>query len=113
MRPVGNLRQGFSLVFWREFSWLRRRPLLIILTVVIPLILIGILTSVLSAGLATRLPIAVLDLDGSELSRTIIRTVNATPDTAVAVHVAELSEGRHLILSRKIRGLLMLPHNLE
>ena len=73
----------------------------------------GTLTAVLSAGLATRLPIAVLDLDGSELSRSIIRTVDATPDTAVALHVAELSEGRHLIIARKIRGLLMLPRNLE
>lgn len=73
----------------------------------------GTLTAVLSAGLATRLPIAVLDLDGSELSRSIIRTVDATPDTAVALHVAELSEGRHLIFARKIRGLLMLPRNLE
>jgi ABC-2 type transport system permease protein len=113
MQPNSSLRPGFSLVFWREFAWLRRRPLLIALTVIVPLILMGTLTAVLSAGLATRLPIAVLDLDGSELSRTIIRTVNATPDTAVALHVAELSEGRRLIISRRIRGLLMLPRNLE
>jgi ABC-2 type transport system permease protein len=113
MRSASSFRPGFSLVFWREFSWLRRRPLLVVLTVVVPLILMGTLTAVLSAGLATRLPIAVLDLDGSELSRLIIRTVNATPDTAVALHVAELSEGRRLIISRKIRGLLMLPRNLE
>jgi ABC-2 type transport system permease protein len=113
MRTAGSLRPGFALVFWREFSWLRRRPLLATLTIVVPIILLGLLTAVLSAGIARRLPIAVLDLDGSEFSRQIIRTVNATPDTAVALHVAELSEGRHLILSRKIRGLLMLPHNLE
>jgi ABC-2 type transport system permease protein len=113
MRQNSSFRPGFSLVFWREFAWLRRRPLLIALTVIVPLILMGTLTAVLSAGLATRLPIAVLDLDSSELSRTIIRTVNATPDTAVALHVAELSEGRHLIISRQIRGLLMLPRNLE
>jgi ABC-2 type transport system permease protein len=55
----------------------------------------------------------VLDLDGSELSRSIIRTVDATPDTATAVRVADLSEGRHLIVARKVRGLLLLPRNLE
>jgi ABC-2 type transport system permease protein len=104
---------GFSLVFWREVAWLRRRPLLLALTAVIPLALMLLLTAVFSAGLATRLPIAVLDLDGSELSRSVIRAVDATPDTAAALHVAELSEGRRLIVSRKIRGLLMLPRNLE
>ena len=104
---------GFSLVFWREIAWLRRRPLLLVLTAVLPLGLMLLLTAILSAGLATRLPIAVLDLDGSELSRAVIRAVDATPDDAAVLHVAELSEGRHLIVSRKIRGLLMLPRNLE
>jgi ABC-2 type transport system permease protein len=104
---------GFSLVFWREIAWLQRRPLLLMLTAVIPLALMLLLTAVFSAGLATRLPIAVLDLDGSELSRSVIRAVDATPDTAAALHVAELSEGRRLIVSRKIRGLLLLPRNLE
>jgi len=104
---------GFSLVFWRELAWLRRRPLLLALTAVVPLGLMLLLTAILSAGLATRLPIAVLDLDGSEFSRAVIRAVDATPDDAAVLHVAELSEGRHLIVSRKIRGLLMLPRNLE
>jgi ABC-2 type transport system permease protein len=72
-----------------------------------------LLSAIFSAGLATRLPIAVLDLDGSELSREIIRFVDATPDTAVAVRVADLAEGRKLIVSRRVRGLLMLPLNLE
>jgi ABC-2 type transport system permease protein len=73
----------------------------------------AVLAVVFNAGLATRLPIAVLDLDGTDLSRTIIRTVDATPDTAVAVNVSDLTEGRHLILSGKVHGLLMLPRNLE
>jgi ABC-2 type transport system permease protein len=59
------------------------------------------------------LPIAVLDLDGSDLSRSIIRMVDATPDTAVAVRVGDLAEGRGLILSGKVHGLLMLPQNLQ
>jgi ABC-2 type transport system permease protein len=113
MTPLGRIQPGFWLVFWREISWFRRRPFLVALTTVVPLGLMVLLTAIFSAGLAQRLPIGVLDLDGSELSRTIIRTVDATPDTAVAVRVADLAEGRHLIVSRRIRGLLMLPRNLE
>src|SRR2546429_30207 len=104
-----DLVPGFWLVFWRELGWLRRRPFLLALTTLVPLVLSALLTAVFSTGLATRLPIGVLDLDSSELSRSVIRLVDATPDTAVAVRVAELAEGRNMILSGRILGLLMLP----
>jgi len=108
-----NVRTGFWLVFWREIGWLRRRPFLFALTTIVPLAQMAFLAAIFSAGLATRLPIGVLDLDGSDLSRTIIRMVDATPSSAVAVRVGDLAEGRSLILSGKIHGLLMLPHDLQ
>jgi len=108
-----NVRPGFWLVFWREIGWLRRRPFLFGLTTIVPLAQMAFLAAIFSAGLATRLPIGVLDLDGSDLSRTIIRMVDATPSSAVAVRVGDLAEGRSLILSGKIHGLLMLPHDLQ
>jgi ABC-2 type transport system permease protein len=108
-----HLRPGFWLVFWREIDWLRRRPLLLAFITIVQMGLMALLTLIFSAGLATRLPIAVLDLDSSDLSRSIIRMVDATPDTAVSVRVGELAEGRGMILSGKVHGLLMLPRNLE
>ncbi|HWZ39041.1 MAG TPA: ABC transporter permease [Bradyrhizobium sp.] len=113
MRPLTGVKPGFGLVFWRELRWLRRRPFLLALTTYGPLALMALLTAIFSAGLATRLPIGVLDLDQTELSRAIIRTVDATPDAAVQIHVAELAEGRQLIQSSQIYGLLMLPQNLQ
>src|SRR6267154_2553307 len=108
-----ELRPGFWLVFWREIDWLRRRPFLLAFVTIVPICLMAVLISVFSAGLTTRLPIAVLDLDGSDLSRSIIRMVDATPDSAVSVRVGELAEGRRMILSGKVHGFLMLPRNLE
>src|SRR5258708_28537933 len=108
-----ELRPGFWLVFWREIGWLRRRPFLLAFVTIVPLALMGLLTGIFSAGLATRLPIAVLGLDSSDLSRSIIRMVEATSDTAVSERVGELAEGRGMILSGKVHGLLMLPRNLE
>jgi ABC-2 type transport system permease protein len=113
MRVPQGLRPGFSLVFRRELRWLRRRPFLLALTTILPLTLMALLTTVFNSGLPTELPIGVLDLDGSTLSRAIIRSVDATPDVAVAERVGDLSEGRRLILSGKIHGLVMLPLNLE
>src|SRR5947209_6720229 len=109
----GNMRPGFWLVFWRELRWLRRRPFLLVLTTIVPLGLMALLTMVFSAGLATRLPIGILDLDGSDLSRSLVRMIDATPEVAVAARVGELAEGRQMILSGRIYGLLMLPRDLE
>jgi ABC-2 type transport system permease protein len=113
MLARSHIRPGFWLVFWREVGWLWRRPFLLGLTTIVPLAQMALLTAIFSAGLATRLPIGVLDLDGSDLSRTIIRMVDATPDSAVAMRVGDLAEGRNLILSGKIHGLLMLPIDLQ
>lgn len=112
--PVrGGFHPGLPLVFWRELGWLRRRRFLLALSTIVPLGLMAVLVGVFSAGLATRLPIAVLDLDGSELSRSVIRMVDATPDAAVARRVGDLAEGRRLIVSGAVQGLLMLPRDLE
>ncbi|MBB4526022.1 MULTISPECIES: ABC transporter permease [Rhizobium] len=113
MTPRGRMHPGFILVFTREFHWFRRRPFLLFLTTVLPLLLMGLLAAVFSAGLATRLPIAVLDQDGTDLSRQIIRMVDASQDTSVELAVSDLAEGRQLILSGEVHGLLMLPRNLE
>lgn len=113
MTPHGKLRPGFWLVFGREVEWLRRRYFLLAVTVLVPLLLMALLISVFSAGLATRLPIAVLDLDNSDLSRSVIRMVDATPDTAVAQRVSDLAEGRAMILRGDVYGLLLLPKYLQ
>jgi ABC-2 type transport system permease protein len=113
MRSRAGLRFGFRLVFWRELRWLRRRYFLLSLTTLVPLGLMALLIAIFSAGLATRLPIGVLDLDHSDLSRTVVRMVDATPDAAVDVHVGELAAGRQLIQSGQIYGLLMLPKDLQ
>ncbi len=118
MRSSNRLRPGFwpgfARVSQRELVWLRRRrPGLLLLVTLLPLGLMGLLTAIFSAGLATRLPVAVLDLDGSDLSRAIIRTLDATPDVAVAQRVADLGEGRRMILSGAVHGLLMIPRDLE
>lgn len=108
-----RVKTGFMLVFLREAAQFRKQPFLLFLTIILPLILMGLLAAVFSQGLATRLPIAVLNLDGGDLSRTIVRTVDATPDAAVVANVSDLTEGRHLILSGKVHGLLMIPKKLE
>ena len=113
MRGRKDVRFGFWLVFRREIGWLRRRFFLLSLTTIVPLVLMVLLAGTFSEGIATRLPIGVIDFDGSTLSRQIVRMVDATPEAAVTIPVNDLAEGKRLIRSGDIHGLLMLPRHLE
>ena len=107
------LRPGLALVFRRELRWLRRRPVLLFFTTILPLFLMSLLMVVFNAGLPTELPVAVLDRNGTDLSRAVIRMVDATSEIAIVEQVDDLAQGRHLILSGRVYGLLMLPLNLQ
>lgn len=113
MGPASRARTGFLLVFRREFRWLFRRPVLLMLTTVFPLGLMALLTAVFSAGLPTQLSIGVLDRDGSDTSRGVIRMVAAAPEVRIVDQVADLGEGRRAIVSGRLSGLVMLPQNFE
>lgn len=113
MRRRGDIRFGFSLVFWREVRWLRRRPTLLLMTTIIPVAILALLSLVFNEGLATRLPVGVIDLDRSDLSRSIIRTLDATPDAHVSDQVTDLAEGSRMMRAGRIYGLLLLPNNLQ
>lgn len=109
--PAKRFRPGFTLVFWREFGWLRRRPFLVLLATFIPICAFLILAMVYARGIATNLPIAVLDLDGTTSSNRIIQLVDSTPAVSVVAHVAGLEEGRKGIVRGDYYGLLFIPEN--
>lgn len=104
-----RIRPGFWLVFWREFRWLGRRPLLLALATIIPILSFSAMSLVYYRGIKTNLPVAVLDLDDSDLSRRISRLVDATDSARVVAKVNSLYEGRHGIVSGHYYGLLLIP----
>ena len=98
---------------WREWRLLWRRPVLLTLTVIYPLILMLVLILVFQAGVPQKLPVAVLDQDNSDLSRQLLQAVAATPEIAITASVHDLRQGRALIQAGRVRGLLYLPQHLE
>ncbi|RJF89156.1 ABC transporter permease [Oleomonas cavernae] len=104
---------GLLLVVQRELRWIRHRPVITFLALVFPLLVCGLLAGIFNSGLPTDLPVAVVDKDRSDLSRQVIRMVDATPDVAVAYAVEDLAAGRRLILEGTAYAVVMLPANLE
>ncbi|MFN4129262.1 MAG: ABC transporter permease, partial [Paracoccaceae bacterium] len=97
----------------REFALLLRRPVLLGLVVVLPVLMIALLTGIFRAGIPTGMAVAVVDLDRSDLSRGITRMLDAAPEVQVTHQALTLSEARALIVSGAVRGAVWLPDGLE
>ena len=98
---------------WREFELLLRRPVLLGLVVLLPVLMIALLMGIFRAGTPTGMAVAVVDLDRSDLSRRITRMLDAAPEVQVTHHALSLSEARSLIVSGAVRGTVWLPAGLE
>lgn len=60
-----------------------------------------------------RVPIAVVDHDGTTASRTLARRVDATSDVAVAMVLPDLPTAERAVFARQIYGILLIPDNFE
>ncbi|WP_192901770.1 ABC transporter permease [Pigmentiphaga sp. H8] len=91
-------RQARSGVFLRaagrEAAWLRRHPRELAMISWVPLLAVLLLWWMFSAGIPTRLPIAIVDDDHSALSRQLARMLEAAPGLRIARRDASLAEAR-------------------
>jgi len=58
-------------------------------------------------------PIAVVDQDGTSASRELARRVDATPDVAVAMVLADLPNAEREVFKRAVSGVLVIPKYFE
>jgi ABC-2 type transport system permease protein len=61
----------------------------------------------------TDLPVGVVDLDQSSLSRKYISMLDGTSELAVTIEPASLSEAEQLFMDNKITGAILIPQNFE
>lgn len=59
------------------------------------------------------LPVVVIDHDRSESSRRLLRMIDATPDLAVAGHVADRAQAERMLRSGETAGIVEIPTQFE
>lgn len=97
----------------RELRRMGARPLYPMLLVVLPLVSFALLWTTFSAGTARDLPIAVIDLDGSPLSRRLARMLDASASIAVSHRVGSGQAAEQLLLTGRVYGAVLIPDDLE
>jgi len=100
-------------VMQRELHRLPHFPVLWALLGPIPLAAGLLLTGVFHAEVARRLPIGILDFDGTQPARLAARWVDAARTVNIVARVEDLGEAQALLVQRKVYAVLVIPRHFE
>lgn len=103
--------------FWhlakREIGLLLANKTMILFAIILPFVSIVFFSTLLSVGVVRDLPIAVVDMDQSSISRNLISQLNATPELKVKASPTSPIDGERLIKEGIVYGLVIIPHNFS
>lgn len=106
-------RTGTWAIMVRSMVQIVRRPLMWIAMLGLPLFLFLFITSMFEKGLPTRIPAAIVDRDGSSLSREITQTLGGMQMVDLTETPNSYTEARHAMQEGRIYGFFLIPENFE
>lgn len=118
-RPTGGDERrwgrepGIARVVRRELARMGSRPLYPLLLLVLPLAGWFVLLAAFGSRTPRDLPVAVVDLDRSALSRALTRAADATASMSVVSAPTTQSGGEDLLLRGEVYAVVVIPEDLE
>jgi ABC-2 type transport system permease protein len=109
MKP--RAKPGFLLVAAREWRWLLRDRVALILIFGVPLFTFVVLGATFSHPVIRGLGVVVVDADRSDTSRALIEQVAASPNLSIAARTGDLASAASAIRSGEAIAALYIPAN--
>ncbi len=106
-------KHGVWKIAKREVYRFGSHPIYIFCMLGSPLICVIFFITLMSAGLPTDLPIAVVDLDNTSTSRNLIRQLDAFEQTEVVMTTPSFSEARTEIQKGNVYGIFYIPKDFS
>lgn len=106
-------RTGFSEVFKREIRRMTSRKVYLYTIFLVPVAMTFFFVDLLDKGLPLKTPAAVVDLDHSELSRTVTRSLDAEEVLDITMQLESYSKAMDCIRRGEIFGFFIIPANFE
>ena len=100
-------------VFRRELRRMTSRRIYFAACIVLPLFSLVFMATIFGHGQMENLPVGVVDVDQTSLSRSIVRMVDATPELQVTKQYANETEARKAIQRKEIYGYLLIPSGIK
>ena len=99
--------------FKRGCVQLVRRPMYFLLIVILPLLCSWFLLDLIKDGSVQRVPVGIVDLDNSSLSRRISRNLNGFQQVNICQCYNNFAEARDAVQRGEVLGFFFIPDNLE
>lgn len=100
-------------IFIRSVLQLVRRPIYWVAFFILPLFCFMLLTSLMQEGLPSQVPAAMIDKDGSSLSRKVTQNLGGMQMVDLVESCNSYTEARHLMQKGDIFGFFLIPENFE
>ena len=97
----------------RSVKQLTGRPIYWVAMFVLPLFLMLMLTNMMEDGLPDKVPAAIVDKDGTALSREITQNLGSMQMVDLVDQSNSFTEARHKMQEGEIFGFFMIPENFE
>lgn len=106
-------RKGFWAIALRSLLQISRRPIYWVGIFLFPLFFMFCLCDMMEAGLPDKVPAAIVDKDGSSLSRQISNNLAHMQMVDVCDTYDSFTSARHAMQEGKIYGFFMIPEDFE
>ncbi|MBS0283342.1 MAG: ABC transporter permease [Proteobacteria bacterium] len=104
---------AFASAWRREVRFLATHFWDLALVTWVPLLLMAVVAIQLSSGVMRGLPIAVVDQDGTAVSRELTRRLDAAPGLRVAARPADMHAAEALVRSNRAYAVVLIPADTE
>ena len=104
---------GFKAIFVRSVLQLVRRPIYWVGFFLLPLFTFLLLSGLMENGLPDQVPAAMVDKDGSSLSRSVTQSLAGMQLVDLTETCNSFTEARHLMQEGKIFGYFLIPENFQ
>ncbi len=100
-------------VAYRELRRMGSSKIYITITLILPLFTFFLFTSFFDAGVARKLPVVLVDQDHTQLSRKLIRAIEATPSVEIFKEVQTLDQAKLEIEDWNCYAVVYIPDNFQ
>lgn len=97
------------LITSRELSTFARRPIFIIIMFVAPLGFLTFFTTMMGAGLPTKLPAALVDEDDTHVTRQLTRILGSMEETNFVLQTTSFTQARQAMQRGEIYAIFRIP----
>jgi len=107
------LQSSLSRVIYRELLKISRNWVLLFTTLIGPVSVSLLVSWMFSSAVVRDLPVTVVDLDQTQLSRKILRLIDAIPAANIVDRSVSLEEAKSKMIKGKAEAVIYIPEGLE